>query len=442
MKTQLTTLVTTATLAASTFACGPYEITKPISVAVAPDQGAVVTGSTTEVVLKIQVNGHEIASKKNRLPLNIAVVLDRSGSMSGTKLEQAKQAASHLVRQLGAADRFSLVTYDTEVNILIPPAPVLEPAPLLTRISGIQTGGSTALYAGVAEGAAQLKTFLSAERVNRVILLSDGIANVGPSSPAEISALGRSLASSGIPVTTVGLGADYQEDVLSSLAEASDANYYYVADIEKLPEVFGKEFDELQSIVARDVKIQINCGEGVTPIGFAGRDAGTSTVTFGSLSANQQRDIYFRCKVAANQSIDLQDIATISTTYTGIDGVAANASTPARLEIVATSKEAESRQNAGVRADYEILTSNFGKREAIAAADAGQHKEAKSQLSSLRRKLVALLPSAPAGQQIAIQEEVTALDESLSDFDKNSGRLSKTNRKALQSQEWKLRNAK
>merc|ERR1712023_113770 len=108
-------------------------------------------------------------------------------------------------------------------------------------IKRIETGGSTALYGGVEAGGRQLDKFLSKQRINRVMLLSDGIANVGPSSNREISQLGSRLSKSGVSVTTIGLGHDYNETLMTSLAEASDANYYYVADVEELPGVFKDE---------------------------------------------------------------------------------------------------------------------------------------------------------------------------------------------------------
>src|SRR5208337_1493072 len=128
--------------------------------------------------------------------------------------------------------------------------------------------GSTALYAGVKMGADQLQEYFSSKRINRVILLSDGIANVGPSSPRQLCRLGNDLAERGISVTTIGVGDNYNEDVMAGLAEASDANYYYVQDTEKLPEIFAKELGELLTVAARDVRIEITCPDGVEPIGF------------------------------------------------------------------------------------------------------------------------------------------------------------------------------
>src|SRR6185369_10288746 len=132
-------------------------------------------------------------------------------------------------------------------------------------------GGSTALYAGVEAGADQIQKHLSSHRINRVILLSDGLANIGPSTPQDLRRLGNRLSERGISVTTIGVGDDYNEDLMAGLAEASDANYYYVKDTEKLPAIFAKELGELLTVAAREIRIEIVCPAGVRPMGFIGR---------------------------------------------------------------------------------------------------------------------------------------------------------------------------
>src|ERR1019366_3487769 len=117
----------------------------------------------------------------------------------------------------------------------------------------------TALYAGVQLGETQIQSHLSSRRINRVILLSDGLANVGPSSSGQLRQLGGELSERGISVTTIGVGDDYNEDLMAGLAEASDANYYYVNDTEKLPEILAKELGGMLSVTAREVRIEIIC---------------------------------------------------------------------------------------------------------------------------------------------------------------------------------------
>ena len=198
--------------------------------------------------------------------MNLAIVLDRSGSMEGAKIEKARQAAAMAIDKLGDDDFFSLVTYDNETDLLIAPERIGgrdHREELKARIHRIQPGGSTALHAGVVLGAKQVRRYFERERVNRVILLSDGIANVGPSSTSDLARLGRELRGDGIAVSTIGLGDDYNEDLMTALAEASNANYYYVKDAEKLPGIFAQELGAARSLLARSIVIRINVPEGV-----------------------------------------------------------------------------------------------------------------------------------------------------------------------------------
>src|SRR5690606_383898 len=186
-------------------------------------------------------------------------------------------------------DILSLVVYESGVEVVFPASRLGDRRREVRRlIERIETGGSTALYGGVEEGSRQLREFLGRERINRVLLLSDGIANVGPSDNRSIADLGRRIAREGMSVTTIGLGSDYNETLMTALAEASDANYYHIADVETLPEVFEKELGELQSIVAREIVIEIRCPEGVKPIRFLGRPgelkSPTESVAFATVS--------------------------------------------------------------------------------------------------------------------------------------------------------------
>jgi len=218
-----------------------------------PERGCWLRNTPDEVVVKIDLSAVNGQTKARRTPLNLAVVLDRSGSMTGPKIEKAKQAAMQLVDRLRPDDVFSMVIFSDEAQVVVPAGHVEDKDALKEKIEGIEARGSTALYAGVKLGAEQLDEFLSGKRINRVILLSDGLANVGPSTPRDLRRLGAQLVETGISVTTIGVGDDYNEDLMAGLAEASDANYYYVRDTEKLPEIFAKELGELTRVAARDV---------------------------------------------------------------------------------------------------------------------------------------------------------------------------------------------
>src|SRR3954462_2026243 len=236
-----------------------------VTLRVTPERDFIYRLGPRELIVQVEIEARK-NDEARRSPMNLCIVLDRSGSMEGAKLEKARQAAAMAVDKLGDDDIFSLVTYDSETNLLIAPERVGNNdhrEDLKSRIHHIQAGGSTALHAGVVLGAKQVRERFSKDRVNRVILLSDGLANVGPSSTSELARLGRELRGDGIAVSTIGLGDDYNEDLMTALAEASNANYYYVKDAEKLPGIFAQELGAARSLVARNILIRIQAPDGV-----------------------------------------------------------------------------------------------------------------------------------------------------------------------------------
>lgn len=160
--------------------------------------------------------------------MNIALVIDKSGSMGGAKIAQAREAVNLAIDRLGPDDVLSIVAYDNSVHTLVPATKVSDKAALKARISKLGANGGTALFGGVSRGASEVRKFFDRDRVNRVILLSDGMANVGPKSPKEMASLGEKLGGEGITVTTFGIGSGYNEDLMTQLAQASDGNHAYV----------------------------------------------------------------------------------------------------------------------------------------------------------------------------------------------------------------------
>lgn len=403
-------------------------------------------GGESKVVIKIEVEGCR-APQKKRLPLNLAIVLDRSGSMSGGKLEQAKQAAALLVDQLDRDDVLSLVVYETGVEVVRPAARVGDQHREIKRlIERIETGGSTALYGGVEEGSRQLREFLGKERINRVMLLSDGIANVGPSDNRDIAGLGTRIAKEGMSVTTIGLGGDYNETLMTALAEASDANYYYVADVEKLPEVFENELGELKSIVARDIVIEIRCPEGVRPLRFLGRPgelkSGTETITFSTLSSGQARELYLECLVSVAAQGKVNEIALVSVRYA--DAVSSEAvqkgATPVVIGYTKDTELVTRSVDAGIAAEAAIFANAVETEKAIALADQGDAEGSRRQLDVQLKVLNEAYAAAPAAQQSQLSREIGVVAEAREEL--NSDQLSKEQRKKLTNGSWMMRNSK
>ena len=400
----------------------------------------------SKVIIRIELEGGKVKEQSSRTPLNLAVVLDRSGSMSGPKLEQAKQAAHMLVDQLGKGDVFSLVMYDTEVEVLIPAQKRgRQRKKFHQTISKIRSGGSTALYHGVEAGGKQLSEYLTGNRINRVILLSDGIANVGPSSNREIANLGQRLAGKDVSVTTIGLGDDYNENLMTALAESSDANYYYVADVEELPNVFTKELGELKSLIARDIVIEINCPEGVRPLRFLGRPeklkSRKETVKFKTLASKQSRYLFLECEIDSSAKKDLSEIAQISLKFQDSADRVQEISSTVVVGFADDKELVVKSRNEALIAEASVYANAVETEKAIALADKGDVTACRIQLQNQSVTLTKAWAVAPPAQKEELKKEIDAVAGAQAELEEGD-QFSKSQRKKLQSGAFSLRNSK
>lgn len=198
-----------------------------------------------------------------RAPLDLVLVIDRSGSMSGAPLKAALEAASRIIRGLRDDDRVAVVTFDSQVDIVQPLVHPTDRAGLVQRVQSVRSGGSTALFDGWEAGMRQLRGQVGKERIARVILLSDGQANHGLTDQAAIAEQVARAAAEGITTSTVGLGQGFNETLMTAMARAGEgaANFGQTAD--DLDEAFEEQFAILAHAFLRQVRVEIQGGSDV-----------------------------------------------------------------------------------------------------------------------------------------------------------------------------------
>lgn len=225
------------------------------------------SGGTVQLLIQV---GAEALPAGDRLPLNLAAVVDRSGSMHGPKLAYTKQALLFLVDQVGPQDYLSVITYDDHVETLLPSTHVIRKGPLKAELAQIESGGSTNLSGGMATGMQQIARHARSRQVNRTLLMTDGLANVGVTDPDTLINWAKSWRERGLTLSTLGVGDDFAEDLLVALAEAGGGNFHYIADPDKIPAIFAQELSGLLQVSAQALRLRVEVEPGVAIDGVIG----------------------------------------------------------------------------------------------------------------------------------------------------------------------------
>ena len=341
------------------------------------DKPVVLAGRDERVVVKVGLRGLTMPVMPERIPLNLAIVLDRSGSMRHyDKMGNARLGAIEIVERLSPDDILSLIVYSDRPQVIFPAQRVKDKDAIIEIISGIYAGGSTALYGGVQSGADQVRKNMSWEYMNRIILLSDGLANVGPSSTEALADLGAMLEAEGITVTTIGVGLDYNEDLMTALAATSGGNAYFASSARELPTIFAEEIGEAMTLTARDIRIRIDCPDGAKPVGVIGRQGEisgqTMSVKIGKLYGKKEKFALFEIEINGEEGVDDFELARVDVEYADpltnerlVDRQSVNVTFDRDEEVVLEQENTEVTKQA-------VLTrASDAKREAVALADKG-----------------------------------------------------------------------
>jgi Ca-activated chloride channel family protein len=247
----------------------------------------------------VELTAPPATQQRDRSPVNLAFVLDRSGSMSGAKLALAKQAVEEALARLDDRDRFSIVVYDDRIDVVVESTPASAEARrnAVDRLAHIDARGSTNLADGWFRGCEQVAAHLT-DGIDRVLLLTDGLANKGITDQAELAHHAAELRARGVSTTTFGVGTDFDESLLQAMSDAGGGHFYYIADAAQIRDHIASEVGETLEVVAQNAELEVLAGEGVEveslsphPISVRGT---RSIVGLGDLVADQAVDVVLR----------------------------------------------------------------------------------------------------------------------------------------------------
>lgn len=223
-----------------------------------------VSRSQREAVLQLGFTTAEVNERTDLRPLNLVLVIDKSGSMAAEdKMSRVKDSLRTMTTKLRPDDIISIVAFDSSAEVLYPANRVGDGYNLRQAIDCLAPGGSTNLHSGLMLGYAQAKKHFRADATNRVILLTDGIANIGVTEPHRIAAESSEFNGQGIDLSTIGVGLELNNDLLRTLARSGRGLYHFISDAKDINKVFVNEVQSLISSVAKTVQVRIEYGPGL-----------------------------------------------------------------------------------------------------------------------------------------------------------------------------------
>jgi len=218
-----------------------------------------ISAAQREAVLQIGFTTAEVSERTDLRPLNLALVIDKSGSMAESdKMSRVKESLRTLVGKLRPDDIVSIVVFDTEAEVLFPASRIGDGYELRRAIDCIEPDGSTNLHSGLMLGYREALKNFRKDSTNRVILLTDGIANVGTIDPKKIAAESSEFNGQGLDLSTIGVGLDLNNELLRTLAKSGRGLYHFVSDYQDIEKVFVNEVQSLISQVAKRVEVSVD----------------------------------------------------------------------------------------------------------------------------------------------------------------------------------------
>ena len=450
--------VSSAILSANTM--GQAAVSSDISHVVTPtveiDRPVVVRGDNEPIFVLVRFEARDLLpqEREDRPPLNLALVLDRSGSMEDRgKIEYLKQAAKMAVDRLGASDHLAVVEYDDRITVMWPSRRVESAFPIKRLIDELEPRGSTNLVGGMMQGADEVQNRMgkidAENTINRVLLLSDGLANEGVTEPAQIRRLVRGAKANGVRISTMGLGRDYDEDLMQAIAENAGGNYYFIENPNQMARIFEQELNTLFTTVAKDVRFEFTPAEGVSDVQVISfgdvDDSGATRFDMENFYGGENRTLLLRIETESgfldrrNGTADLGDIGF---SYKNVEtGERQIFEADIEVEITDDRGVAEAAKNHEVIVETNLFEVERQHKEAVALYESGNMDDAKARLAALetemRARNVTLKDARLANKIEALSVEQVQMEEAAQDADVRSSYLKNTKQRLYKAQQGK-----
>ncbi len=385
------------------------------------DVDLVAVETADQVNLLLELQAPQLPDQATRTAQTLVVVLDRSGSMDGEPLEAACRALTTLIGRLDSRDRFGLVVFDDQADVVVPTAPLgdLGVEQVKHAIAGIDSGGCTDLSAGYLLGLSEAGRAMGGDGDGgaTVMLISDGHANAGETSPVVLGDLAESRANlRRITTTTIGYGLGYDEGLLVALARGGNGDHVFAEDVDQLQPAIAKQVSGLlaKAVTAASVMIR-PLGEGLAgirvlhdvPAAMVGDEV---IAQLGDLYQGESRRLLIQLDIPAMAALGLATVAQVAVRYTELPDMVEHVITlPVTVNVVPGDVAAGRVPDPVVMVERLLQQAQQSKRDAISSLRAGEADAAQDLLIGAMHCLAAPLDALDPEARAVLDEEVGEL---------------------------------
>lgn len=380
------------------------------------DVEVVAVEAEDELSVLLELQAPQSQAAVARPPRTLQIVLDRSGSMAGAPLENAKRALFDLVGRLDAQDRFGLVVFDDQVDVVVPSAAVGDGHAARTAIAGVHPGGMTNLSAGLIRGIEEARR-TKGDVGATLLLLSDGHANAGQTDPAVLGDYAQGIRRDGVTLGGIGIGLHYDERVLSAIAAGGAGNIHFAEDADGIGGALAQEVDGLLDQVVQAVSLRVTPSDAVRSVTLF-NDLPTSTlddgfvVELGDFAAGETRKLVLRADIPALQDLGLLQVCRMTLRWTEVDTMTTKSlSLPLQVGVVPGDQAAGRVAKPEVRTEYEFQRAQKSRAEAADALRRGERDLASRLLRDAGDGLMAASLGAPPELLAEMQDEAAQFQE-------------------------------
>lgn len=380
------------------------------------DLDVVAHQAEDQLSVLVELAAPDLPADAARVPSTLVVVLDRSGSMGGDRISAAKAALLSIVDRLDPRDRFGLVAFDDQVDIVVPAGPLTDKRALKHAISAVHARGSTDLSAGYFRGLQEARRVAS-DGGTAVLLVSDGHANAGVKDPGQLGDVARKAHGDGTTTTTLGMGLGYDERLMSAIAAGGAGNELFAETADDALQHIADEIGGLLSVAAQAGSLLLRMSPHVRAVRVLNElpSAAVSDgilLELGSFYAGEARKLVITFDIPGIAALGLVEIASLEFSYIALPGLEQQTiSVPLHVNVVPGDQAAGRVPDPVVRTEVAFQQAQQAKRAASTALSAGNASSAESSLRAARRIVADAYAFAPPAMTAELQDELAVLSQ-------------------------------